>query len=330
LSNRESPFVIVAGTGFGALRDSLIQALPEVRLEMVEPRRLKEETFSALVLIPTMVKIDGATMERISGLRLIQQWGVGLEGVDIQEATRRRIAVANVPSAGTGNAESVAEWCVMAAIALSRQLSLAQKIIREGSTWGAPCGRALFGRTAGIIGLGGIGQALAARLKPFGMRMLAIQRTPNPALAKRLGIDWVGTLRELPELLRQSDYVFLCLPVTQETTRLIDENALELMPAHACIINPSRGGLIDQSALLRALAEGRLMGAGLDVFEQEPLDPSSPLLSRDDVFATPHIAGVTDVSYSGIARRVAENIRRLMAGEPPQNCVNWDAIGGRW
>ena len=98
------------------------------------------------------------------------------------------------------------------------------------------------------------------------------------------------------------------------------------MPEHACIINPSRGGLVSTKALLRALSEGRLMGAALDVYEQEPLDPNSPLLGRNDVLTTPHIAGVTDISYRGIGQRVAENVRRLLAGEALQNCVNWDAI----
>ena len=99
-----------------------------------------------------------------------------------------------------------------------------------------------------------------------------------------------------------------------------------MMPPGVCVINAARGGLIEHQALLRALAEGRLMGAGLDVFEQEPLDPSSPLLSRPEVLATAHIAGVTDTSYRSIAHALADNLRRLQAGEPLKNCVNWDAM----
>jgi phosphoglycerate dehydrogenase-like enzyme len=109
---------------------------------------------------------------------------------------------------------------------------------------------------------------------------------------------------------------------------LIDEKAIALLPPRACIINAARGGLLSQGALLQALSQGRLIGAGLDVFEHEPIDPASPLLTRPDVVATPHIAGVTDVSYRGISLRVAENVRRLMAREPLQNCVNWDQITG--
>jgi phosphoglycerate dehydrogenase-like enzyme len=318
----------MAGTGFAAVRQFLMDALPGASLDQVEVAVLREKGHAAHVLLPAMSRIDGALMDRIEGLRLIQQWGAGLEGVDIEAATERRIAVANVPTAGTGNAESVAEWCVMAAISVSRRLPLAQETIRTGGTWGTPLGRALMGRTAGIVGLGGIGQALASRLRPFGMRLIGLRRSADLALAERLGMEWVGGPERLPELLRQSDYLFLCAPLTGSTRNLIDEDALAMLPRQACIVNAARGGLISQRAMLRALEGGRLMGAGLDVFEQEPLDTASPLLARRDVVATSHVAGVTDVSYSGIARGVAANIVRILAGEPPHNCLNWNALRG--
>lgn len=321
-----SPRVVMAGTGFAAVRQFLIDALPNAQFDQIEVATLRAKGHKADVMLPAMSRIDGALMDRIEGLRLIQQWGAGLEGVDIAAATERKIAVANVPTPGTGNAESVAEWCVMAAIALSRRLPLAQETIRTGGTWGTPLGRALIGRTAGIVGLGGIGQALAARLRPFGMRLIGLQRRPEPALAERLGMEWVDGPERLAELLRRSDYLFLCVPLTEQTRHLIDEAALAMLPPKACIINAARGGLLSTQAMLRALQEGRLIGAGLDVFEQEPLDPASPLLGRADVIATSHIAGVTDVSYRGIARGVVANIVRILAGQPPFNCVNWDAL----
>jgi phosphoglycerate dehydrogenase-like enzyme len=319
--------IVVAGTGFRAVRQFLLEAVPDARCDIIDAAVLRTDGFDAEVLIPAMARIDETIMDRIRGLRLIHQWGAGLEGVDVAAATARHIAVANVPSTG-GNADSVAEWCVMAAIALSRRLPLALETIRRGTGWGAPIGRTLLGRTAGIVGLGGIGQALAMRLRPFGMRLIGIRRRPDPALTTRLGLEWVGGPERLPELLRQSDYLFLCVPLNDETRGLIDEAAFELLPPKACVINAARGGLIEHQALLRAIAEGRLMGAGLDVFEQEPLDPSSPLLSRPEVLATAHIAGVTDASYQSIAHALTDNLRRLDAGEPLQNCVNWDAIAG--
>lgn len=317
--------IVLAGTGFRAVQDFIQQAIPGVRFSMADPLTLRASGYEAEVLIPAMARVDTAMMDRIRGLRLIHQWGAGLEGVDIAGATARRILVANVPSTG-GNADSVAEWCVMAAIALSRRLPSALENVRRGTGWGAPIGRTLFGRTAGILGLGGIGQALALRLQPFRMRVIGIKRRPDPALAMHLGLEWIGGLDRLLDLLRQSDYLFLCAPLNEQTHRLINESALVQMPKGACVVNAARGGLIEHQALLGALSAGRLMGAGLDVFEQEPLDPSSPLLLRKDVIATPHIAGVTDTSYRSIAYALAENVQRLACGEPLENCVNWDDV----
>jgi phosphoglycerate dehydrogenase-like enzyme len=310
--------IVVAGTGFAALREHLGRVLPGVETEAIEPDVLRRHGTRASVLIPAMARIDGQIMDRITGLRLIQQWGAGLEGVDLSAAAERRIAVANVPSAGTGNAESVAEWCVMAAIALSRRLPELEKNIRQGGAWGGPMGRGLGGRTAGILGLGGIGQALAMRLRPFGMRLTGLKRRAEPALAERLGLEWIGGEENFATFLERSEYLFLCLPLSPRTRHIVGEREIALLPSGACLINPARGGLIDEDALVKALLEGHLSGAALDVFAEEPLDPRSRLLTTPGLIATPHIAGVTDVSYRDIARRVAENITRLWSGSSPE------------
>ena len=314
--------IIFASAGFEAARSHLRDALPEARIEAIDGAVLRESGARGDVLIPAMTRIDGALMDRLEGLRLIQQFGSGLEGVDIAAATARGIAVANVPTAGTGNAESVAEWCVMAAIAVMRQLPVTQSELRSGRSWGKPAGRALLGTTAGIVGLGGIGEAVAARLAPFGMRRIGVRRTADPAQAARLGMDWVGAMEALPRLLEDADIVFLCLPVTAETRGMIDRAALDRLGPGGVLINASRGGLVDEDALTAALAERRIAGAGLDVFATEPLDPGSPLPALPTVVATPHIAGVTDVSYAGIAAAFADNVRRLAADEALLNCVN--------
>jgi phosphoglycerate dehydrogenase-like enzyme len=323
------PRVILAGLAFPAVREYLKQALPGIEVEAVSLDHLAQHGSLAEVLIPMMSSISAKLMDRIENLRLIQQWGAGLEAIDIEGATARNVAVANVPSAGTGNAESVAEWCIMAAIALSRRLAETQTGIRTASPWGWPCGQALLGRTAGIVGLGGIGQALAVRLKPFGTRLLGLKRRPDPSLCERLGLEWIGGPDQLSELARQSDYLFLCVRLTDQTRGFINDTVLASMPSGACVINASRGGVISQPALLCELSRGRLAGAALDVYEQEPVDCSSPLLQRADVLATPHIAGVTDVSYRGISQHVAENIGHLMAHEPISSCINWEAITQR-
>lgn len=312
---------MVAGAGFAALREHLALAHPGVAIAAIEPETLRRDGATASVLIPTMARIDGALMDRVAGLRLIQQWGAGLEGVDLAAAAERRIAVANVPSAGTGNADSVAEWCVMAAIALSRRLAALECSIRSGGVWGGPIGRGLAGRTAGILGLGGIGQALATRLGPFGMRLAGLQRRADPALARRLGFDWIGGEADLPAFLARSEYLFVCLPLKPETRHIIGAREMALLPVGAFIVNPARGGLVDADALVENLRSGHLAGAALDVFATEPIDPDSPLLAAPGLIATPHIAGVTDVSYRDIARRVADNIARLSSGSPIENRV---------
>ncbi|WP_097459122.1 2-hydroxyacid dehydrogenase [Mangrovitalea sediminis] len=319
--------IVIASAGYLTIRQYLSQAMPEARVQALDPGTLRRDGARASVLIPTMSQIDGALMDRIAGLQLIQQWGAGLERVDIEAATQRGIAVANVPTHRSGNAESVAEWCVMSAIALSRHLSTLARGMREGAAWGGPMGRALLGRTATVIGLGGIGQALIERLRPFGMRLIGVRRHTDEAQASALGLDRLASPDELDDILRESDYVFLCLPLNEQTRDLIDERRLALMPDDACIVNPGRGGLLSERALLAALASGRLVKAALDVFETEPLAASSPLLGYEQILATPHIAGSTDRSYEGIAAAVAENVRRVMAGELPKNGANLEALG---
>ena len=175
--------------------------------------------------------------------------------------------------------------------------------------------------------MGGLGEALAIRLRPFGVRMAgdrAARASRERSRTAGHGMD--RRARPASRLLSRSDYLFLCLHLTEETRGLIDAARLARLPQDACVINVGRGGLIDHAALLGALNSGRLLGAALDVFEQEPLDPASPLLKRPDILATPHIAGVTDASYRGIAERMAANMRRLINGERLEDCVNWDAI----
>ena len=265
--------VVMAGTGFAAVRQFLIEALPDAQLDQVEVATLRAKGHAADVMLPAMSRIDGALMDRYRGPAPHPAMGRGSRGRrycggDRAQNCGRQCAHAGHRECGVGRGV-----VVMAAIAISRRLPLAQETIRTGGTWGTPLGRALMGRTAGIVGLGGIGQALASRLRPFGMRVVGLQRQPASALAERLGMEWVGGPERLAELLRRSDYLFLCVPLSEQTRQIIDEAALAMLPPQACIINAARGGLLSTGAMLRALAEGSLIGAGLDVFEQEPLDP---------------------------------------------------------
>ena len=267
------------------------------------------------VLIPTMCHITDDILTQSDRLQLIQQCGSGLEGVDIEAARSRNIMVANVPTNISGNADSVAELGIYFMIGLSRNVNQLAISLRE-QRMGEPMGRALNGQTVGIIGLGGIGRALIKRLKPFGVRLIGIKRHNREKVKNELGLEWVGGSGDLKELLTRSDHVVLALPVTAESRKIIDGNALSAMKKEAFLINLSRGGLVDHDALREALSCGEIAGAGLDVFWEEPPDSNDPIF-KYNVMATPHIAGSTDVSMRGIVSVVAENIRKVASDQLP-------------
>ncbi|HUN55002.1 MAG TPA: 2-hydroxyacid dehydrogenase [Smithella sp.] len=267
------------------------------------------------VLIPTMSVVDKNALSTGDRLKLIQQCGSGLEAVDIGAAHEMNIRVANVPTDISGNAESVAELGIFMMLGLSRHLN---KMKVSFSNWqmGVPQGRALKGKTVGVIGLGGIGRALIKRLKAFDVHILGIRQNNPEATVKELDIEWAGTQKDLGELLKRSDYVVLCLPLTSDSKNIIDADAFNMMKPGSFIINLSRGGLIDHDALEQALKANKIDGAGLDVFWEEPPNPDDPIFQYN-VLATPHIAGSTDVSMQGIVSAVAENINRLEKGLEP-------------
>ncbi len=269
------------------------------------------------VLIPTMSQITETLLAGSDRLKLIQQCGSGLEGVDIEAARRHGVPVANVPTDISGNADSVAELGIYMMTGLARNFRGMARSFAERRI-GEPRGMSLKGKTFGIVGLGGIGRALIQRLKGFEVRIIGIkQQDPQKAQAK-LGIEWVGGPGELKHLLGQSDFVVLCLPVTGKSRNLFNEETFAAMKKGSCLINLSRGGLIDRSALEKALATGQIAGAGLDVYWEEPVDPADPLF-KHNVFTTPHIGGSTDISMKGITKVVAENIRRIEKGLAPHH-----------
>ncbi len=264
------------------------------------------------VLIPAMSEVTDKLLATGDRLKLVQQCGAGLDKVDLKAAARRNILVANIPSGISGNADSVAELGIYMIIGLARDVFSMACNLRNRKI-GEPPGRALTGKTIGIVGLGDIGRALIRRLRPFDVRLIGIKQN-NPASArKELSLDWTGGPDELNHLLKRSDFVVLCVPLTPTTKNLINQDTLSCMKPDACLINLARGGIVDAKALQDALASRRIFGVGLDVFWDEPPDPDDPIFAYN-VIATPHVGGSTDISLKGILKIIAENLRRLQDG----------------
>lgn len=299
---------------WGGLFKLLKQELPDHEIECTG--RFGFDSLKGFdVLIPTMSIVNKEQLAEADHLRLIQQCGAGLEGVDIQAAEGLNIRVANVPTGISGNADSVAELGIYLMIGLSRNFRQMALSFSNGQM-GAPRGRALSGKTVGLIGLGGIGRALAKRLKNFDVHLIGIKSHEPQKAKEELGLEWAGSPSEMDVLLNKSDYVVLCLPLTSESRHMINRKSFQTMKRDAFLINLSRGGLVDRDALEYALATEQIAGAGLDVFWEEPVDPNDPIF-KYNVLATPHIAGSTDISVNGILKAVVENIRRLEKGQEP-------------
>jgi phosphoglycerate dehydrogenase-like enzyme len=311
--------ILFCGDCFPASHSLLEERLrAEDEIVVCDGINLRNALSSCDVVIPMMTILDEALMEAGS-FRLVQQWGSGLEGVDLEAARARDIWVANVPATGS-NANSVAEHVLLLMLALLRQLPSAQANVRL-EVLGAPLGRTLAGRTVCLYGLGATAHALARRLRAFDVRLIGITRRPDAVRAAEFGLDTCFSSEERDAALARTDILVVCVRLAHQTRGLIDATALAALPTGAYLVNAARGALVDYSALYGALVSGRLGGAGLDVYWIEPIPSDDPLLALPNVIATPHVAGVTDRSYSDIADAVACNIERLRLGEPPVNRV---------
>lgn len=311
--------ILLCSRAMADVEPLLRSLLPEFEITSCLPEAVPHHLDGVDIITPFMTRIDAAIIEQ-GQFGLVQQFGVGLEVVDVDTATRLGVWVARIPSVGTGNAESVAEHAMLLMLALSRRLPETRQALEERRSF-APKGLALFGKHACIVGLGGIGLNLAMRLKAFGMHLTAVRARPDLGAPPETGIERVYGPSELHTALRTSNYVILCARYDQNNHHMIDQAALQAMPPGAFLINVARGGLVAPDALLSALERGHLAGAGLDVFWEEPVDPQHPIF-RQNVIATSHIAGVTDILYAGVSQAYAENVRRYARGEAPLHTVN--------
>jgi D-3-phosphoglycerate dehydrogenase len=266
----------------------------------------------------------GDNLSALERCGAIVRTGSGTDNVDIATATAMGIIVANTPQAPV---DSVADQAISLLFSLVRQVTRHDRLIRSGR-WdplAVPLGRRFRNATLGLIGFGRIAQRVVRKLSGFEMRFVAYTRPPAPDVLDAHGVTSVS----LDELLQTADYVSVHCPLTPETRHLIGERELRLMKRDALLINTARGPVVDEAALIRALNQGWIAGAGLDVLEKEPPEPSNPLLRMENVILTPHLGGNSDRFPQDFFEASVEAILDLAAGRHPQFVVN-PGVQPRW
>jgi len=269
-------------------------------------------------------KIDAEVFNAAPKLKIVSQLAVGFDNIDIAEATKRGIYVTNTPEVLTDTTADFA-WALLMAVA--RRVAEADRYVRGGK-WKVGwhpnmlAGRDVFNATIGVVGAGRIGYAVAKRATGFNMKILFYDVIPRPEIEKDLNAKKV----DLDTLLKESDYVSIHVPLMKETHHLINAEKLRLMKKTAYLINNSRGPVVDEKALYEALKEGRIAGAGLDVFEQEPTPMDNPLLKLENVVVAPHISSASLETRSKMSEMVADNLVSFFEGRKPPNLVNLDVL----
>ncbi len=273
------------------------------------------------VIVRSQTRISARVLGRAGRLRVIARAGVGVDNIDVDAATRQGILVLNTPESST---IAAAEHTMAMLLALVRHIPQAHAAV-AGGAWGRErfVGIELSGKTLGVVGLGKIGSEVARRALAFGMRVLAYDPYVTDERARRLGIE-LGTWERV---LAESDVLTLHVPLGQDTHALVGEAEVNMMKPGALLINCARGGLVDEAALREALDRGRLGGAALDVFTEEPPPADYPLLSHPRVVVTPHLGGSTVEAQRSIALEVAEQVLAALRGEPVRGAVNAPALG---
>ena len=271
-------------------------------------------------------RIDARIMAAAPRLRAISNMAVGYDNIDVQEASRRAILVTNTPGILT---KTTADFAFALLLAAARRVVEADRYTREGrwKTWGPQIllGQDIHDATLGVMGLGGVGLEVAKRGRGFGMRVLYYDKTRKPKEERRYRLAYA----EPKELLAESDFISLHVPLTAETHHLIGERELSLMKPTAVLVNTARGTIVDQRALWRFLKERRIAAAAIDVSEQEPIAPDDPLLRLDNIIITPHIASASVATRLAMAKMAVDNLLAAMRGEVPPHCVNREAVR-RW
>lgn len=268
------------------------------------------------VILHALRPISAADMDLAPGLKLIQKIGIGVNTIDVDAATERGIAVANMPGS---NAIAVAETALMLMLAAARRLTHIDRATRAGQGWEIPPDdydqvSEIAGKTVGLVGYGAIPQHLGPILNAMGARVLYTAQTPKP--------DAAAAWRELDDLIEEADIISLHIPQTDVTAGIISSERIARMKKGVVLVNTARGGLVDEGAFVQALQTGQIGAAGLDVYASEPVDADNPLLSMENVICMPHISWLTPQTLERSLDIAVENCRRIRDGEEPLHHVN--------
>jgi D-3-phosphoglycerate dehydrogenase / 2-oxoglutarate reductase len=310
----EPPPQASAGYPAGAVSRERLSAITSAYIapSVTTEERVIRMAEGAAGILAVRATINARVMDALPTVRVIGRYGIGVDNIDVDAATERGIAVVNAPGFC---AREVADHTLMFILASSRKLGFLDRSIRRGR-WprdeASPM-RALFSQTLGLIGFGQIGREVAHRAAACGMTILALDPYVTSAGADGLGVKMVN----LQELLLAADFISVHAPLTNRTRHVVGKAELRQMKRTAYLINTSRGPLVDEAALLEALDAGWIAGAALDVFETEPLAPSSPLLKREDVLLTPHTGGLSDEGQELLRRTVARAMADVLRGSWP-------------
>ena len=302
----------------------------EVWTERTPPPReelLKRLAYCEAVVTEIDDLVDEAALRSAPSLRVVANRAVGLDNVEVEAATRLGVLVSNTPGVLQ---ESCADFAFAMILALARNVPYADRQVRAGA-WkmfdqSPYLGADVHGATLGIVGLGGIGEAVMRRASGFDMRVLYHSRSRKPEAERAYGGEWAP---DLDDLLAESDFVSLHVPLTLRTELLIGRREFALMKPAAYLVNTARGRVVDTDALCEALSAGRLAGAALDVTDPEPLPPDHPLLAMPNVIVTPHISSGSAATVRRMGMMAAENVVAALTGGQMVSCVNPEAVENR-
>jgi D-3-phosphoglycerate dehydrogenase len=293
-----------------------------VRLNYSTAQQLIPHIHDADALIVQWARIDRSAIESLKQCKVISRYGVGVDMIDLKAAGEHKIPVANVPDFCV---DEVSTHTVGFLLMLNRHILGHHEHVKArhwaGVGGGAPA--RLAGQVLGVVGLGNIGRAVVRKAHAFDVKILAFDPFVSAEAAVRLGVELVS----LDDLLRRSDYVTLHCPLTAETRHLISAPQLALMKPTAYLINLSRGPVVDQPALYKALASHQIAGAALDVLEQEPPNVDDPILGLDNVIFTPHTSSWSTASFEQLRRSTAQNVADALSGKTPYSIVNRKELG---